>query len=79
MTPGTAVYLLKTKALRKKKYTPLTKYEPKLDLILNKRMRVRRLIPSESNIQQRTNRQSDVRMDSEEEGNHNEEEKKEGQ
>ena len=58
MTPGPAVYFLNTKTLRKKKYTLPSKYKPKLDPILNKRMR--------------------VRIDSEEEGNLNEEEKKEG-
>ena len=43
---------------------------------MNKKMIVRRVITSESYMQQRMSRQRDVRMDSEEEGNHNKEKKR---
>ena len=74
-TPGKAVFLLKAKAIKKKKYTPPVKFEANLEQIMLKRYRVRRLVREDSNQPNSTQRQRDIQMETEEEKDNTEENK----
>ena len=65
-TPEKAVFLLNSKAIKKKKYTSPVKYEAYLEPIMLKMYRVRRLVREDSNQPNSTQRQRDIQMETKE-------------